>query len=100
MSITALASHSSGLKIKLAAALDAPTVQMMERLSANGYTEIRTLLDQVCALKHFNFTTAVVVGVDELGYQRRYCYEHRAEAQAALVAWDGRAHRKRPVEPS
>ena len=87
---------------------------MMESLSANGYTEIQILYEQVCAPKHFNFTTALVVGADDMGNQRRYCYEHNAEAQAALLAWDGHAHppgswikskgsgidRKRPVTAS
>ncbi|WP_285412941.1 hypothetical protein [Variovorax sp. efr-133-TYG-130] len=47
-------------------------------------------------MKQFNYTTAVVVGIDDLGYQRRYCYEHRADAQAALAAWNGCEH---PSEP-
>ncbi|MBU7572548.1 MAG: hypothetical protein KAF64_04270 [Hydrogenophaga sp.] len=47
-------------------------------------------------MKQFNYTTAVVVGLDDVGYQRRYCYEHRADAQAALSAWDGREHPSGP----
>lgn len=61
-------------------------------LSSSGYTEIRSLNDQLCAVKQFNYTTALVVGLDDVGYQRRYCYEHRSDAQAALLAWDGREH--------
>lgn len=59
---------------------------------ASGYTDICVLLGEVCAVKQFNFTTAVVVGLDDVGYQRRYCYEHRADAQAALAVWDGHEH--------
>ncbi|MBB3180956.1 hypothetical protein FHW64_005395 [Variovorax sp. Sphag1AA] len=47
---------------------------------------------EVCAIKKFNFTTAVVVGLHAQGYERRYCYEHAADARAALAAWDGRGH--------
>jgi len=65
-------------------------------LAASGYTHICVLQDQVCAVKQFNFTTAVVVGLDDVGYQRRYCYEYQADAQAALVAWDGREHPSGP----
>lgn len=65
---------------------------LVEMLSSSGYTEIRSLNDQLCAIKQFNYTSALVVGLDDVGYQRRYCYEHRADAQAALFAWDGLEH--------
>jgi len=38
----------------------------------------------------------VVVGLDAVGYQRRYCYEHAADARAALMAWDGNGHPSGP----
>lgn len=65
-------------------------------LSTNGYTEIRSLNDQLCAVRQFNYTFALVVGLDEAGYERRYCYEHHADAQAALLAWDGHQHPSGP----
>ncbi|VTU46213.1 hypothetical protein SRS16P2_00548 (plasmid) [Variovorax sp. SRS16] len=65
-------------------------------LIASGYADVRAIGDQVCAVKRFNFTTAVVVGLDDVGYQRRYCYEHQADARAALLAWDGRGHPSGP----
>jgi hypothetical protein len=40
----------------------------------------------------FDYTTAVVVGLDPTGYRLRYCYEHRSDAQAAIKAWDGLGH--------
>jgi hypothetical protein len=67
-----------------------------EVLSASGYTDVRALNGKVCAVKQFNYTTAVVVGLDPIGYQRRYCYEHRADAQAALAAWNGEKHPSGP----
>jgi len=70
--------------------------RLADVLSASGYTDFRVFQDQVCAVKQFNYTTAVVVGLDDVGYQRRYCYEHRADAQAALVAWDGQEHPSGP----
>lgn len=69
---------------------------LVQMLLASGYADIRALGDQVCAVKQFNFTTAVVVGLDDVGYQRRYCYEHQADAWAALLAWDGRGHPSGP----
>lgn len=59
---------------------------------ASGYSDIRPVRGLLCAILRFNFTTALVVGLDDAGYQRRYCYEHREDARAALWVWDGRDH--------
>lgn len=85
------ATASSG-RSRRAHATSAASPVLVEMLSSSGYTEIRSLNDQLCAVKQFNYTTALVVGLDDVGYQRRYCYEHRADAQAALLGWDGREH--------
>ena len=61
-------------------------------LLASGYTDLRVVDGVLCAVRRFNFTTAILVGLDPVGYERRYCYEHRADARAALAAWDGREH--------
>jgi len=61
-------------------------------LLASGYTDLRVVDGVLCAVRRFNFTTAILVGLDPLGYERRYCYEHSADACAALAAWDGREH--------
>lgn len=61
-------------------------------LLAAGYSDLRIIDGIPCALRRFNCTTAIVVGLDPIGCQRRYCYEHGADAQAALAAWDGRDH--------
>lgn len=51
---------------------------------------------QWCAVRRFNFTTAIVVGLDALAYSRRYCYEHAVDAETALAAWDGQDHPSGP----
>jgi hypothetical protein len=61
-------------------------------LVAAGYLDLRTLGREVCGIKRFNFTTALVVGLDATGYQRRYCYEHDVDARAALLQWKGDGH--------
>lgn len=66
--------------------------RLAEVVSAGGFADLCVLLDQVCAVKRFNFTFAVVVGINAGSYQRRYCFEHQADAQAALKAWDGSKH--------
>lgn len=61
-------------------------------LAVAGYSDLRTLGRVVCGIKRINFTTALVVGLDATGYQRRYCYEHEADARAALLQWTGDGH--------
>ncbi|MDM0030384.1 hypothetical protein [Variovorax saccharolyticus] len=63
-----------------------------EWLRAQGYSDLCVRAKAWCAIKNFNFTTAIVVGLDPAGYERRYCFEHGHEARAALAAWDGRGH--------
>lgn len=65
---------------------------LIEMLLKSGYSDICVLQDQLCGVHGFNYTTAVVVGLDPTGYRLRYCYEHRSEAQAAIKAWDGLGH--------
>lgn len=65
-------------------------------LIAAGYSDLRTLGREVCGIKRFNFTTALVVGLDAAGYERRYCFEHDADARAALLQWNGDGHPSGP----
>lgn len=81
---------------RLPSKVSADASALSTALAASGYTDACVLQNQMCALKAFPFTTAVVVGVDLIGYERRYCYEHRADAQAALAAWDGHGHPSGP----
>lgn len=43
----------------------------------------------LCGTRDFLFTSAVVVGLTQVDYRGRYCFETGAEATAALSAWDG-----------
>ena len=74
--------------------MNSPTLApgLLDCLLAAGHTSVRILDGQVCGVKSFLFTSAIVVGIDECGYSRRYCYEHQADAQAALLAWNGLGH--------
>ena len=71
---------------------DFVSLALTPMLLAAGCSDLRTLGQEVCGLKRFNFTTALVVGLDAAGYQRRYCYEHSADARAALLRWNGEGH--------
>lgn len=63
-----------------------------ESLQARSFSDVRVVRNQICAVKRFLFTTAVVVGITDEGHNRRYCYEHLNEAKSALAAWDGQGH--------
>jgi hypothetical protein len=46
----------------------------------------------LCGVKRFQFTWGLLVNLQPFGYHLRYCYEHEAEALAALASWDGAEH--------
>lgn len=61
-------------------------------MSSARYAHVTKRAGPWCAIRRFNFTMAIVVGLDAVGHARRYCHEHAADAQAALAAWDGQDH--------
>lgn len=68
----------------------------LDALRAQGYSDLCVRAGSLCAICGFNFTTALVVGLDPAGYEKRYCYEHDNEARQALAAWDGQGHPEGP----
>jgi hypothetical protein len=73
-------------------ATEVDDLEFMAALPANGFTDARFMNGRLHAVKRFTYTTAIVVGVDAIGYERRYCFEQLEDAQAALRAWDGHGH--------
>lgn len=74
-----------------------PTDSLRQRLVGDGYSELRVLPSgPIAGLLRYVFTWGLVVGLARDGYQRRYCYEHRADALADLLAWDGKDHPSGP----
>ena len=67
-------------------------LRLQRYLHGEGYTDIALKDGQVCGLKPFVYTHAIVVGLRAAGYERRYCYEDEDEARAALKGWDGLEH--------
>jgi hypothetical protein len=61
-----------------------------------GYEKMRLVGGLICAIKRFNFTTAVVVGLEATSYDRRYCFEHESDASQALADWCGDGHLSGP----
>lgn len=66
--------------------------ELVAALEAGGYDDLRGIGEVICGIRRFNYTTAIVVGLDKVGYVCRYCYEHKDDAQIALRAWDGEEH--------
>lgn len=61
-------------------------------LESTGYTDLRVVQGKVCGLYPFAFTTGLVVGLDLVGYERRYCFENASDARTALEGWNGQDH--------
>lgn len=61
-----------------------------EEAVKEGYTPNRVLPNgEHAGVIDMQFTTALVVGIDEIGYRTRFCFCTRAEAEQALEEWDG-----------
>lgn len=61
-----------------------------KELQALGYACPRQLPDgRWIGLMPMLYTTGLFVGLDEVGYSYRYCYEDAAAALADLATWDG-----------
>lgn len=70
---------------------DKPTTEDILKLCpAFGYHNARALPDgTIIAVCPMLFTTALIVGISEIGYERRYCYERDVDAFVAANTWDG-----------
>lgn len=69
----------------------------LSSLQAQGYEELCVRGQAgLCGPKKFNYTWGLVVGMDAVSHDRRYGYEHRADAERALNEWDGTAHPNGP----
>lgn len=68
------------------------TDQLLVMVENNGYTHVRQLGGRYVGLQRFNFTVGLVVGLDWIGHDRRYCYEKAKDAIKAIETWDGKAH--------
>ena len=60
---------------------------LLAYLKSEGYVCLRAISGDVCGLQSQLFTTALIVGLTDISYERRYCYEHTYEAIAALLEY-------------
>lgn len=64
--------------------------ELLQVFKENDYFDVR-FIEGVgyCALQRFIFTVGLVVNIDPVGYEGRYCFKHLADARESLLAWDG-----------
>lgn len=66
--------------------------EIIEYFKSMGYENIVKIDNKWCALNRFAFTTGLLVDLNVLGYERRYCFNTWAEALESLLIWDGKEH--------
>jgi len=59
-----------------------------EKIIKLGYHSPKLINGVLCGLMRMAFTTGLFVGIDEIGYSYRYCYESMIEANNALAAYE------------
>ena len=52
-----------------------------------GYSCVCKIHGKPVGLMQFLFTVGLVVGLDETGYEYRFCYENASEAFTGLLNW-------------
>lgn len=61
-----------------------------EKIEKLGYQFPRRLPNgEWIALYRFLFTWGIILGLDEIGYKRRFCYKNINDALNAVANWNG-----------
>jgi hypothetical protein len=56
-----------------------------------GYTRLREIPGRgICGILKYIFTWGIVYGIDEWGYQGRWCYDNPIEPVVFLEEWNAR----------
>jgi hypothetical protein len=61
--------------------------KLLELAREQGWRNCAFIDGVLCCVQPFAVTWGIVVGIDEFGYQRRYCYEHATDAFAAFAKY-------------
>jgi hypothetical protein len=67
-------------------------LHLIEFFKANGYENVTKINNKWCGLIRLAFTSGLVVGLNQYGYERRYCFHTWSEALESLLVWDGIDH--------
>jgi hypothetical protein len=64
--------------------------KLLALLDQEGYRNLKKMPSgEWAGIKNMLFTTALVVGLDMIGYRTRFCFETTRAAEASLAKWDG-----------
>lgn len=61
--------------------------KLLAELEANGYHTVAVIGDKIVGLHDYITTRGIVVGLDAIGYERRYCYQNRQEAAERFIEY-------------
>lgn len=63
---------------------------LIKLLELEGYRDIREIPNRgLCGIRPFLYTSGLCYGLNEHGYDGRFCYTTYMEARVALELWDG-----------
>lgn len=65
------------------------TGPLHDGLIMDGYSALRVFNEKICGLHRFAYTVAVVVGLDRIGYEKRFCFDNLSYALSFYQGWDG-----------
>lgn len=63
-------------------------IELRKILEEEGYRDLKLIHGMVCGLQYFAFTVGMCIGLDDSGYEFRYCFRHLIDAQTALETFD------------
>jgi hypothetical protein len=61
--------------------------KLLNVAAEEGYRNVVEMDGLICALHPFAVTWGIVVNIDELGYERRYCFEEYGDALVAFAKY-------------
>jgi hypothetical protein len=68
--------------------IDTADIELIADLEEQGYRNVRRIAGVLCGTLDYQYTRGLTVGLHPAGfYERRYCYQERHEADAALAAY-------------
>jgi len=61
-----------------------------EAMEQEGYREVRQMKNgEGTGILKMNYTYGLHVGLNELGYRGRYCYQYKKDAIEAILSYEG-----------
>ena len=66
------------------------TEELKKELEDLGYTRLRVIPGRgICGVLKYLFTWGLTYGINDIGYEGRWCYDNHIEPTIYLEEWDG-----------